>query len=218
MTGSAGQLVPMSAADWDAAYRRGSWVWDEPPPAALLELLRAHLPAPATVADLGCGVGTTARALAALGYSVHGFDQSPVAIELARSRTEPGLDCRFTVLDVVREAGSVPAVRLVIDRGVLHTCCNPPAQAGFVAALARICRPGSYWLHVGAAMTDAEGSTWFTHGPSALADTDFERLVRPYFSIVELRRARYGDNPGETDFAARAVMLHRLPGTAGPAG
>ncbi|MGI8666167.1 MAG: class I SAM-dependent methyltransferase [Jatrophihabitans sp.] len=202
-------LEPMSGAEWDAAYRRGTWVWDEPPPAELTELLLGYLPPPATVVDLGCGIGTTARTVAALGYSVHGCDASAVAIELARSRSTAGDGCRFSVLDVVQQTDQIPSADLAIDRGVLHTRPSPASRTAFVAAVATVCAPGAWWLHIGAAASDAAGSTSFVRGPSALTEIDFRTLTEPYFTLHELRDIPYGTNPGETDFDARIAMLRR---------
>ena len=55
--------------------------------AAWRDLLLAHLPpAPARVADLGCGTGTLSVLLADEGYDVHGVDLSPEMIDRARAK------------------------------------------------------------------------------------------------------------------------------------
>lgn len=202
------QLQPMSAADWDAAYRRGVLPWDEPPSAELLQVLRHWQPAPATVIDLGCGAGTLARALAMLGYTVLGLDQSAVAVELAVERTPPGLGCAFAVADILGQ-DPTPDADLIVDRGVLHTRCSARSRTEFVAALARRCRPGQLWLHVGALASELEGTTSFARGPSALTPTDFAALVEPYFTIQHCQQLPYGTTPGETDFQARLAVLQR---------
>lgn len=205
------QLQPMSAADWDAAYRRGVLPWDEAPSAQLLQVLRHWQPAPATVIDLGCGTGTLARALAMLGYTVLGIDQSTVAIELAVERTPPELACTFEVADILGQ-DPLPDADLMIDRGVLHTCCSAQSRTEFVAALARRCRPGQLWLHVGALASELEGTTSCAYGPSALTPTDFAALVEPYFTIQHCQSLPYGTTPEETDFPARFAILRRRGG------
>lgn len=202
------QLQPMSAADWDAAYRRDVLPWDEPPTEEFLRVLRQWRPAPASVVDLGCGSGTLARALAGLGYTVLGVDQSAVAIDLARARTAPGSACVFQVVDILGP-DPLPAADLVVERGVLHTRCSPRSRTEFVDALARHCRPGQLWLHLGAAAEESEGSTSFVYGPSALTPTDFDALVSPSFTIRHCQRLPYGSTPGETDFQARLAVLQR---------
>jgi SAM-dependent methyltransferase len=202
------QLQPMSAADWDAAYRRGVLPWDETPSEELLRVLRQWQPAPATVIDLGCGAGTVARALAELGYTVFGVDQSAVAIDLARRRTPPGLACVFVVADILGP-DPIPDADLIIERGVLHTRCTSQSRTEFVVALARHCRPGQLWLHLGASASESEGSTSFARGPSALTPTDFAALVEPHFTIRHCQQLPYGGTLGETDFAARLAVLQR---------
>jgi len=204
------QLQPMSVADWDAAYRRGTLPWDEAPSAELLQVLQRWQPAPATVIDLGCGSGTVARALAMLGYTVLGIDQSTVAIELAVQRT-PEAACTFVVADILGQQ-PLPDADLMIDRGVLHTRCSVESRAEFVAALARHCRPGRLWLHLGALASEQAGSTSFARGPSALTPTDFAALVEPYFTIEHCQQLPYGNTLGETDFQARLAVLRRRGG------
>lgn len=205
------QLQPMSAADWDTAYRRGVLPWDEAPSQELLQVLQQWQPAPATVIDLGCGTGTVTRALAGLGYTVLGVDQSAVAIALAAKRTPPGLACVFMVSDILGP-DPIPDADLMIERGVLHTRCTAQSRTEFVAALARHCQPGRLWLHVGASATELEGSTSFARGPSALTPTDFAALVEPYFTIRHCQQSPYGGTPGETDFQARLTVLQRHNG------
>jgi SAM-dependent methyltransferase len=52
---------------------------------AARELL-GRLPPGARIVELGCGDGTTARALSDAGHEVHGIDQSPALVALARRR------------------------------------------------------------------------------------------------------------------------------------
>jgi SAM-dependent methyltransferase len=202
------QLQPMSAADWDAAYQRDVRPWDEPPSDELLRVLQQWQPAPATILDLGCGSGTVARALAALGYTVLGVDQSAMAIVLAVERVQPGPACSFVVADILGQ-DPLPDADLMIERGVLHTRCTSHSRTEFVAALARRCRPGQLWLHLGALASESEGSTSFVRGPSALTPNDFAALVEPYFTIRHCQQLPYGSTPGETDFLARLAVLQR---------
>jgi SAM-dependent methyltransferase len=208
------ELTPMSAAEWDAAYRRGNWVWDEPPPSELAELIQHYQPPPATLLDLGCGVGTTARSLAIRGYSVFGCDQSAIAIAAAREADTVNGRCEFATLDFLTAADQLPDAELVIDRGVLHTRPSRRSQAEFVAVVARICRPGRIWVHIGISASEAEGSSFFVHGPSALTETDFHLLVQDSFTLLESRAIRYGKSPGETDLPARIAVLRRLDSPA----
>ena len=69
--------------------------------AAWRELLLEHLPpAPARVADLGCGTGTLSVLLAAEGYDVHGIDLSPAMVARAEAKAAAaGVTATFAVGD-----------------------------------------------------------------------------------------------------------------------
>src|ERR1700733_6778448 len=99
-----------SDAMFDSAYRgeavemglgnKPPWSIGEPQPeiAALIEAGQVH----GEVLDAGCGEAATALALAELGFTTVGLDQSPTAIELARAEAERrGLtNTSFEVADI----------------------------------------------------------------------------------------------------------------------
>lgn len=69
---------------------------------AFVRRVHEHTPVSCGVLDLGCGVGTDALALAALGRSVRALDFSRHAIDVARSRAgDPGLDVTFDILNLL---------------------------------------------------------------------------------------------------------------------
>jgi SAM-dependent methyltransferase len=100
---------------------------------------------PGPVADLGCGPGAHALALAQRGYDVVGVDGSPRMVEVARSRAaRDQVDATFEVHDVrapLRYAdaslGGVLAI-LVLQ--------HLPDPAAFIAEIRRCLRPGGYLL------------------------------------------------------------------------
>jgi SAM-dependent methyltransferase len=100
---------------------------------------------PGPVADLGCGPGAHALALARRGYDVVGVDGSPRMVEVARARAaRDGVDATFDVHDVnapLRFAnaslGGVLAI-LVLQ--------HLPRPAAFVAEIRRCLRPGGHLL------------------------------------------------------------------------
>jgi SAM-dependent methyltransferase len=71
-----------------------------------------------TVLDLGCGVGRFALRAASLGATVHGYDLSASAIDIARAKAaEAGLSerCRFEAADLARV--EFPAADVWFDLG-----------------------------------------------------------------------------------------------------
>jgi SAM-dependent methyltransferase len=141
--------VPAPRWFWRFAYDRESASWerrrDEPEHRELVERtvdeLSALVPAPGPVADLGCGPGAHARALAHRGYDVVGLDGSPRMVEVARARAaREDLDVAFDVADVgarLRFAdGSLGGVLAVL---VIQHLGDP---ASFLREIRRCLRPG----------------------------------------------------------------------------
>ena len=100
---------------------------------------------PGPVADLGCGPGAHARALARRGYDVVGLDGSPRMVEVARERaSRDELGASFDVHDVSTplpfadaSLGGVLAI-LVLQ--------HLPRPAAFIAEIRRCLRPGGHLL------------------------------------------------------------------------
>ncbi len=104
--------------DWPEAVRWQASVLDR--------LIRRELPLeqrPA-ILDCACGIGTQALGLALLGYSVHGTDISPVAVERARCEAaQLGVAVTFGVADMRtldRDVGRVFDVVLAFDNSLPH--------------------------------------------------------------------------------------------------
>src|SRR5256885_8430441 len=134
-------------------YDRESAAWerrrDEPEGRELVErtadeLAKVVAP-PGPVADLGCGPGAHALALARRGYDVVGIDGSPRMVEGARTRAaRDNVDATFDVHDVgapLRFAdaslGGVLAI-LVLQ--------HLPHPAAFIAEIRRCLRPDGHLL------------------------------------------------------------------------
>ena len=134
-------------------YDRESAAWerrrDEPEQRELVNRIAAELAnvvaPPGPVADLGCGPGAHALALARRGYNVVGVDGSPRMIQVARARAaRDNAGATFGVHDVgapLRFAdaslGGVLAI-LVVQ--------HLPYPAAFIAEIRRCLRPGGHLL------------------------------------------------------------------------
>jgi SAM-dependent methyltransferase len=91
--------------------------------AAWRDLLLGFLPpAPARVADLGCGTGTLTRLLADEGYDVDGLDSSQAMIERARAKVP---EARFVVGDANLPALTRGFYDAVVSRHVLWAMTDP---------------------------------------------------------------------------------------------
>lgn len=134
-------------------YDRESAAWgrrrDEPEHRELVErtveMLASVVAPPGPVADLGCGPGAHAFALARRGYDVVGLDGSRRMVEVARTRAaQDDIDARFDVHDlrtplrfVNASLGGALAI-LVLQ--------HLPDPAAFIAEIRRCLRPGGYLL------------------------------------------------------------------------
>ena len=139
-------------------------------------LLGVLPPAPARVADLGCGTGTLAVLLAEDGYAVDGLDVSPEMISRARAKAEVAdVDVDARVGDANAPDLERAAYDVVLSRHVLWAMDDP------AAALER-------WLALlapGGVLVLVEGS-WST-GAGITAE-EAVALVRGTGRTAELRR------------------------------
>lgn len=144
--------------------------------AAWRELLLSCLPpAPARVADLGCGSGSLSVLLAEVGYDVSGLDLSDEMLTVARAKAEgAGVDVAFAQGDAASPDLEPGAFDAVLCRHVLWALPDPSA------ALARwvdLLRPGGRLVLV-------EGR-WHTGGGLPARRT--EELVREHRTEVTVR-------------------------------
>ncbi len=152
-------LWDAEAASFDEAADHG--LRDEKVRAAWRDLLLGSLPpAPARVADLGCGTGTLSLLLADEGYAVDGVDVSPEMVRLARQKGGDRPDVRFAEADASNPPLEPHTFDVVLCRHVLWAMPDP------AAALQRwidLLAPGGRLLLV-------EGR-WFNGAGLAAADT-----------------------------------------------
>ena len=140
--------------------------------AAWRELLRDVLPpAPARVADLGCGTGTLTGLLVDEGYSVVGLDLAPEMLRRARSKVP---QAKFVLGDAASPALEQHGYDVVLSRHVLWAMPDP------VKAFARwvdLLRPGGVVVLVEGRWSSGAG----------LTAAECERIVRTVRRDVRVR-------------------------------
>lgn len=119
------------------------------------ELLLSVLPpAPARIADLGCGTGSVTVLLAGEGYDVHGVDLSGAMVAAARAKAaETGVTARVEQGDAAFPPWEPASFDVVFARHVLWALPDPEAVVGRWIGLLR---PGGRLVLV-------EG-LWYTGG------------------------------------------------------
>ncbi|MGZ5399705.1 MAG: class I SAM-dependent methyltransferase, partial [Nocardioides sp.] len=118
-------------------------------------LLLEHLPpAPARVADLGCGTGTLALLLAEEGYAVDGVDFSPAMVR--RARDKAGHVATFVEGDAAQPALVAAAYDVVLCRHVLWAM---PSPATALEHWIRLLVPGGRLLLVEGSWSTGAGLT-----------------------------------------------------------
>jgi ubiquinone/menaquinone biosynthesis C-methylase UbiE len=120
-------------------------------------------PAPALVADLGCGTGSLSCLLAEEGHRVRGIDLAPRMVEAARAKAvRAGLDISFQVGDAAAPPWPDASVHVVLARHVLWALGDPDVA---VARWVRLLRPGGRLVlvegrwHTGAGLTAEQART-----------------------------------------------------------
>ena len=89
-------------------------------------LTRVLPPAPAQVADLGCGTGTLSVLLAEHGYQVSGLDLAPAMIEQAQEKARvAGVTVEFEAGDAADPPWTAESFDVVLGRHVLWALPNP---------------------------------------------------------------------------------------------
>lgn len=166
------ELWDREAATFDEAADHG--LLDPDCRAAWRSLLLEHLPpAPARVADLGCGTGTLALLLAEEGYVVDGVDFSP---EMVRRAIEKAGDlATFVEADVDVPPLAETSYDVVLCRHVLWAM---PSPAATLERWIRLLAPGGRLLLV-------EGN--WSNGAGLTAEQTVD-LVRDTGREAELRR------------------------------
>jgi SAM-dependent methyltransferase len=101
-------------------------------------LLSVLPPAPARVADLGCGTGSIAVLLAGEGYDVHGVDLSGAMVAAARTKAaNAGVPAQLQHGDAAVPPWEPSSFDVVFARHVLWALPDPEAAVGRWARLLR---------------------------------------------------------------------------------
>jgi ubiquinone/menaquinone biosynthesis C-methylase UbiE len=140
--------------DWDEAYRSGQYrkQWDHDVPSQEIAACAAFgiIPSNGVILDVGCGSGSDAVFLAALGYRVKALDISSAALNLVKKKATKA---NVTVETFHSSATKMPiedaSIDFALDRGLLHNL-NDDDGKFYASEVARVLKPGAGLLLRGA--------------------------------------------------------------------
>jgi ubiquinone/menaquinone biosynthesis C-methylase UbiE len=130
-------------------------------------LLLAHLPpAPAAVADLGCGTGSLSVLLGAEGYAVTGLDFAPAMVRAARAKARAaGVTARFVLSDAAAPNLPAGSFDVVLARHVLWAMRD---TARTLAGWIRLLLPGGTLVLIEGRWSTGSGLTTAEAGRAVL--------------------------------------------------
>jgi methyl halide transferase len=149
--------------DWESRYQSHDMPWEkgEPSP-GLVDFLAGHPQLErGTVLVPGCGSGHDARAWAAAGFAVTGYDIAPSAIALAREKTAAaGLKAEFILGDFLAE--TPPCEFDWVFEHTLFCAIEPTSRGEYARAALRWLKPGGHYLAVNYLIPDKDGPPYGT--------------------------------------------------------
>ena len=170
----------MSTDFWEERYQTKDMPWEKGAPSpGLVDFLKAEAKlARGTVCVPGCGTGHDARAWAAAGFSVTGYDIAPSAIQLAIERTrEANLSAKFQRGDFLRDAP--PFLFDWVFEHTLFCAIQPEDRDEYVRAVPRWLGPNGQYLAVNYLIPDKDGPPFGT-----TREEQIERFS-PQFELVK---------------------------------
>jgi cyclopropane fatty-acyl-phospholipid synthase-like methyltransferase len=164
---------------WEGRYQTEDMPWEKGAPSpGLVDFLESEPKlARGTVCVPGCGTGHDARAWAAAGFSVTGYDIAPSAIRLAAEKTRAAnLTAKFQRGDFLHDAP--PFQFDWVFEHTLFCAIQPDQRDDYVRAVPQWLAPGGRYLAVNYLIPDADGPPFGT-----TREEQIERFS-PQFELV----------------------------------
>lgn len=156
-----------------------------------------------TILDLGTGPGTTAIALARLGYQVTACDISPFIIEVAKQRAGDFAEAIDWRVDNIIHTSLSGPFELIHDRGLFHVL-KEKLRPVYVEQVRRLLKPnGILFLKT---FSKQEPGDW---GPYRFDIDELKDYFSKYFGLLEWQDTEIPSTK-EKDPKALAAVLQRI--------
>jgi len=180
--------------DWDKRFSEADTPWeDEQPTTTLLETIEENISKNKKLLEIGCGLGTNAKALSQKGYEITACDVSGFLIsKLKKQQTE---NLKFLELDAMSE--KLPFENefdLVYDRGCFHSFYTQEALNRFVCNISKLLKKDGLWISMSGNHDNGEAQTEIeTKGLPRLSASSIVESVEPFFELIKLEQCKYGE-------------------------
>jgi methyl halide transferase len=191
--------------DWDRMYREGTPPWETGRPAPeLIRLVGTGAFGRGSVLEIGCGTGSNAIYLAKRGFDVTAVDNSPTALERARTRAEQCDALLRLVLDDVFEFFPTAGTFDVVYEAGFYHFIRRTHLSRYMDMLWHLTRPGSLYLSLaGSDEEHIEG------GPPSVSRDDIHNELGRLFEVVEVRPFRFESPQRPEGYAGWSCLMRR---------
>jgi len=168
---------------------------NENPPEELFNLIHSGIVKPCKTIDLGCGLGNYTIYLARLGFDITGVDNAPTAIRIAINRAQQmEVPCRFLVANLLGNLNEFrETFEFAYDWEVLHHI-YPKDRERYIKNVYEITIPNAVYFSVCFAESDPQFGGMGKYRSTTIgtllyfsSESEIEKLVSPYFSILDLK-------------------------------
>ncbi|MCF8379458.1 MAG: class I SAM-dependent methyltransferase [Bacteroidales bacterium] len=159
----------------------------------LIRVVEAYHITPCKTLDVACGTGNSAIYFSQQGFDVVGVDISEIAISNAiQKNKDAGANCRFFVLDFLKEEIPEQPFDFVFDRGGFHSFRKNRQRMRFIKNTFSQLNEEGYWLSL---IANKDGGNP-EKGPLRLSAMQIVKEVEPWFEVIQIETGNFdSDNP-----------------------
>lgn len=175
--------------NWNERYVTGDIPWDaERYDFNLSEIVTKRPIRPCRALEVGCGTGSNVLWLCRQDFSVTALDVSELAIQRARENFfKAGLNCKFFVLDFLKQKICGAPFSFVFDRGCFHSFDSAIERSKYAKTVRSYLKKDGLWLTLVGSIDEPVRNP----GPPQRSARDITTAVEPYFKILSLYTSHF---------------------------